>query len=156
MKHEGISQFSGNYVIEDVEHDDGQKFRRLFYLNSQLVIQSEAKIKVLKARGGKKKDIVDLNTLLCQHHIYMSIAARLIANEKGKSKVIVLGLGGGGLCSFLHKFLPNAVITGIDIDPEMLKIASQWFGFNSDDRLKAHIQDGLGFLRDLDKEGNLL
>lgn len=134
-----------------MEHDDGQKFRRLFYLSAQLVIQSEAKIKTITARGRKKKDILDLFTLTCQHHVYMSIATCLAAKDRGD--VVVLGLGGGGLCSFLHKFLPNCTITAIEIDPEMLKIATEWFGFAPDSNLNATIQDGLDFIRNLEKEG---
>ncbi|ENN75224.1 hypothetical protein HUJ04_002247 [Dendroctonus ponderosae] len=151
VRHEGSSPLSGDYIVEDVEHDDGQKFRRLFYLSSQLVIQSEAKIKTITTRGRKKKDVLDLLTLTCQHHVYMSIATCLTVKDKGD--VVVLGLGGGGLCSFLHKFLPNCTITAIEIDPEMLKIATEWFGFAPDDKLKATIQDGLDFIRNLQKQG---
>ncbi|KAL1491714.1 hypothetical protein ABEB36_012271 [Hypothenemus hampei] len=153
VRYEGTSYFSGDYVIEDIEHDTGEKYRRLFYLSSQLVIQSEARFKTIKARGGKKKDFIDLTTLTCQHHIYMSVAAQLSIKNKEKSDVVVLGLGGGGLCSFLRKFSPNAEIMAVDIDPEMLKIATQWFGFKPDDHLKAKIQDGLEFIQNLHKEG---
>ncbi|XP_066141878.1 eEF1A lysine and N-terminal methyltransferase homolog isoform X1 [Euwallacea fornicatus] len=150
--HEGTSAYSGDYVIEDVEHDDGQKYRRLFYLTSQLVIQSEAKLKTIKTRNGKRKDIIDLATLTCQHHIYMSIATYLVAKEK--ANVVVLGLGGGGLCSFLRKFLAGGEITAIEIDAEMLKIAKQWFDFALNEKLKAIIQDGLDYIQELDNEGS--
>lgn len=153
IKYEGKSNYSGDYVVEDVEHDNGQKFRRLFYLSSQLVIQSEAKIKTVKSRSGKPREVIDLATLTCQHHIYMSIAAYMICQNKPNPKITVLGLGGGGLCSFLHKFIPSAVITGVDVDPEMLKIATEWFSFVQNDKLQAKIQDGLEFIRQLDKTG---
>ncbi|XP_030749681.1 eEF1A lysine and N-terminal methyltransferase homolog [Sitophilus oryzae] len=153
IRHQGKSIFSGDYVIEDVEHENGDIFRRLFYLSSQLVIQSEAKIKVIKTRGGKQKNIIDLSTLMCQHHIYMSVATHLAYKIKKNATVAVLGLGGGSLCSFLHKFLPEAVIIGVDIDSEMLEIAKDWFGFKEDEKLRAIIQDGLVYLSDLNKVG---
>ncbi|CAG9771157.1 unnamed protein product [Ceutorhynchus assimilis] len=152
IKHEGTSPFSGNYIIEDVEHnDDNLKYRRLYYLSSQLVIQSEAKLKTIRQRSGTKKEVVDLTVLTCQHHVYMSIAAHAAVNKN--SKVVVLGLGGGGLCSFLHNFLPQTDIVGVEIDPEMLKIATKWFGFQPNSKLQAKIQDGLEFIRQLDSDG---
>lgn len=41
---EGESKFSGKFVIEEVENEDGL-FRRLIFLNNQFVVQSEAKLK---------------------------------------------------------------------------------------------------------------
>ncbi|KAF7270052.1 hypothetical protein GWI33_016957 [Rhynchophorus ferrugineus] len=153
IRYEGKSTFSGEYVIEDVEHDSGDIYRRLFYLNAQLVTQSEAKLKQIKSKGKKSKYIVDLFRLMCQHHMFMSIGAHLACAMKQNAKVTVLGLGGGGLCSFLHKLLPQAFITGVDIDPEMLKIATEWFGFKEDEKLSAKIQDGLEYICDLAKNG---
>lgn len=42
---QGTSLVSGEYIVEDIEIDSLNKFRRLFYLNTQSVIQSEAKLK---------------------------------------------------------------------------------------------------------------
>lgn len=43
--HEGESQFSGKFVIEEIEDDQGSTFRKLIFLNNQFVVQSEAKLK---------------------------------------------------------------------------------------------------------------
>ena len=42
--HEGNSSLSGDYVVEDVDRDSGQKFRRLIFLSNKNVIQSEARL----------------------------------------------------------------------------------------------------------------
>lgn len=144
IKFEGSSQFSGPYVVEDVEID-GNKFRRLFYLSSQLVIQSEAKLKTKK----EGKEIVDLTHLTCKHHIYMSVATHLACCEKQSSDVVVIGLGGGGLCSFLVKFLPKIHVTAVDIDPEMLQVAKNWFGLDENEKLSVVIQDGVEYLEEM-------
>lgn len=36
---------SGTYIIEDVENNDGEVYRRLYFLATQSVVQSEAKLK---------------------------------------------------------------------------------------------------------------
>lgn len=153
IKYEGHSEYSGDYIIEDVEVDNGDKFRRLFYKNSQLVIQSEARLRTVKSRKGIAKEIVDLTYLTCNHHIYMSIAAHAACKDKRKSTVVVIGLGGGGLCSFMHKFLPKTTIIAIDIDKDMLKIATDWFAFQQDDKLTTKIQDGVAYLKEKSEQG---
>lgn len=42
--HEGYSELSGDYVVEDVDGDGGQKFRRLIFLSNKNVVQSEARL----------------------------------------------------------------------------------------------------------------
>ena len=42
--HEANSILSGDYVVEDVDGDSGEKFRRLIFLNNKNVIQSEARL----------------------------------------------------------------------------------------------------------------
>ena len=35
----------------------------------------------------------------------------------------------------------------VDIDPSMVTIATEWFGFCPDDTMRAHVADGLEFLK---------
>jgi hypothetical protein len=42
----GRSQISGEFIVEEVEGDGGQLFRRLIFLSNQGVIQSEARLKL--------------------------------------------------------------------------------------------------------------
>lgn len=44
MLHEGYSELSGDYVVEDVDGDGRQKFRRLIFLSNKNVVQSEARL----------------------------------------------------------------------------------------------------------------
>ncbi|XP_060534206.1 eEF1A lysine and N-terminal methyltransferase homolog isoform X2 [Cylas formicarius] len=149
IKYRNSSKCSGDYVIEDVVTETGDQYRRLYYLNNQLVIQSEAKLKQVKNRKGKPAQVVDLCRLTCRHHVYMSVAAYAACHAQPNPKIAVLGLGGGGLCSFLRKFLPRASIAGVEIDDDMVKIASRWFGFAQDDKLRAHVRDALEYIREL-------
>ena len=42
--HEGKSALSGDFVVEDVDGDGGEKFRRLIFLSNKNVVQSEARL----------------------------------------------------------------------------------------------------------------
>lgn len=65
------------------------------------------------------KKVVDPTYLACQHHLYMTVAVSLmvVENRGAKSKtqndavdVAVIGLGGGGLCTYIHDTLKSVLI----------------------------------------------
>ena len=41
----------------------------------------------------------------------------------------------------------------VELDPEIVRIATQWFGFNPDDRLKVTVADGLDYIATLAEQG---
>ncbi len=61
-------------------------------------------------------------------------------------RILVVGLGGGTLPMFLRKHYPGAVIDAVDIDPDVVHVAKQFFGFREDDRMRAHVDDGRRFI----------
>ncbi|XP_067624855.1 eEF1A lysine and N-terminal methyltransferase homolog [Eurosta solidaginis] len=146
----GISKISGEFLVEEVEGSNGKVFRRLSFLNNKFVVQSEALVKTIKLKGKKERKKIDFGYLACQHHLYMSagvllaIGPKLSGNES--NHVVVVGLGGGGLCSFLHAALPESFVTAVEIDPIMLEVAEQFFELKQDKRFHVVIDDGLNFL----------
>lgn len=72
----------------------------------------------------------------------------------GPKRVLVLGLGGGALCTYLHQTFPSLSVEGVEIDPTMVDLAKKYFGFKPSEKLKSHIADGLSFVRDLAASGN--
>lgn len=148
--YKGRSDMSGDFIVEEVTGQDKKIFRRLVFLNNQFVIQSEALVTISKTKHGTRK-VIDPNYLACQYHVYMSVGVNSIAYQNQKSKddridVAVIGLGGGGLCMFLHECIKKAHITAVDIDPAMLQVATNYFGLVVDDRMDVIIEDGLKFL----------
>lgn len=92
---------------------------------------------------------VDLKYLACQHHLVMvEELEQHVKHNPDLESVLVLGLGGGALCTYLHQKFPSLSIEGVDIDSTMVDLAKRYFGFNPDDNLKAHVADGLVFIRD--------
>jgi len=61
-------------------------------------------------------------------------------------RLLVVGLGGGTLPSFLRKYYPDAVIDAVDVDPEVVYVAKTYFGFREDARMHAHVADGRRFI----------
>ncbi|EDV31427.1 uncharacterized protein Dana_GF15348 [Drosophila ananassae] len=146
----GFSKISGDFRIEEVEAS-GKTLRRLIFLSNQFVVQSEALVKTIKIKGKKERKKIDFGYLACQHHLYMSVGVQLATTLQNPRKdvekdVLVVGLGGGGLCSFLHAALPHARITAVEIDPIMLEVAEQYFELKQDKRFHVVIDDGLAFV----------
>ncbi|KAG7203924.1 hypothetical protein KM043_016944 [Ampulex compressa] len=143
--YEGKSNLSGPFVIEEIEKN-GSEFRRLVFLNNPYVIQSEARLKQAKSRRGKVKKVVDSGFLACEHHVYMSVGVNAAIATKEDSNIMIVGLGGGGLCTFLYHCFPKLKITAVEIDEAMLKIAINYFGLVLDDRMRVEIADGTKFI----------
>lgn len=61
-------------------------------------------------------------------------------------RVLIVGLGGGTLPTFLRKHYALAEIDAVDIDPEVIKVARQFFDFREDGAMRAHLADGRAFI----------
>lgn len=77
---------------------------------------------------------------------YSQVALAGLALCGDPRRILVVGLGGGTLAGFLHRHYPAAEIDAVDIDPEVVSVAKQYFGFREDHRLRAHVADGRRFI----------
>ncbi|XP_054567420.1 eEF1A lysine and N-terminal methyltransferase isoform X2 [Eptesicus fuscus] len=175
IQHQDCSPLSGDYVIEDVQGDDKCFFRRLIFLSNRNVVQSEARLlkgvshRVQKKRKKDRKkqwpagtpeeppaapgQSIDKSYLCCEHHKAMIAGLALLRNPEllleTPLALLVVGLGGGSLPLFVHDHFPKSRIEAVEIDPSMLEVATQWFGFSQSDRMKVHIADGLDYITSL-------
>ena len=65
----------------------------------------------------------------------------LITNHQS----LILGLGGGTAVKLVRKYWPEAEITGVDIDPVMVKMGKKYLGLDNKG-VKVHIGDAYDFL----------
>jgi spermidine synthase len=61
--------------------------------------------------------------------------------------ILIIGLGGGTLPRTLEKLLPEADIDVVEIDPAVVGVAQQYFGFRTDERVHLIVQDGRAYVR---------
>jgi spermidine synthase len=62
-------------------------------------------------------------------------------------RLLMLGLGGGGMSNYLHGRIPGLEIDAVDIDPELFKIGRRYFGLAPRPQLREFAQDARPFLR---------
>uniref|UniRef100_T1HPJ7 Methyltransf_11 domain-containing protein n=2 Tax=Rhodnius prolixus TaxID=13249 RepID=T1HPJ7_RHOPR len=148
----GKSQISGPYIVEETV-TDGAIVRRLYFLSAKNIIQSEAKIRKVKTRRGNERVFVDTSSLSCSHHAYMCVGACSTLEWNQEGQLLVIGLGGGSLCSYLKKCFQKSTITAVELDPDMLFVATDYFGLVEDKQMIVHIKDGLDFIKESHENG---
>ncbi|PVD22484.1 hypothetical protein C0Q70_18298 [Pomacea canaliculata] len=157
VRHRGNSELSGGYVVEDFEDEDGQVFRRLIFLTNQNVVQSEVRLVAPHSSDKRKKKAknrcqnlsIDKDYLACRHHHAMVAGLAFIPSDVISPQVLLVGLGGGPLAAFINHHFPKVQLEAVEIDPEMSKVAREWFGFSHDRNVVVHIVDGLDYIRNL-------
>lgn len=61
-------------------------------------------------------------------------------------RVLMIGLGGGSISSYLGRFLPDATIDTVEIDPGVVRAAKTYFGMRETPRVRYLESDGRVFL----------
>lgn len=70
----------------------------------------------------------------------------LLVNPKPE-RILIVGLGGGTMSNTLHQIFPNATITNVEIDPAVIKVAREYFGFFENEHITSVVQDGRIFVK---------
>lgn len=63
-------------------------------------------------------------------------------------RVLIVGLGGGGMVRFLQEHQPDTAIEAVEIDPAVVQIAAEWFETHAGPELTVHTADAFAFLRE--------
>ena len=62
-------------------------------------------------------------------------------------RVLMIGLGGGSAQRAFQHYYPNVSVDTVELDPLVLRIARNFFGFEESERQRVFIEDGRLFLR---------
>lgn len=71
----------------------------------------------------------------------------LLLLEKAPENILIIGLGGGTMSNTLHQLYPDARIENVEIDPAVIKVAREYFGFYENDHVTSKVQDGRIFIK---------
>ncbi|CBI17265.3 unnamed protein product, partial [Vitis vinifera] len=121
---------------------------------------NQKKIDSLAIHGSSNNLKVYHNYLASSYHMgiisgFMLISSYLesVASTGRTVKAVVIGLGAGLLPMFLHGCMPFLDIEVVELDPVILNLARNYFGFCEDKHLKVHIADGIQFVRGVAADG---
>lgn len=62
------------------------------------------------------------------------------------ARILFVGLGGGAMPMYARQVMPRAQIDAVEIDPVIVDVAQQWFGFTPDPLMTVHTGDGRAFI----------
>ncbi len=72
-------------------------------------------------------------------------------------RVLTIGIGAGSICKFIHRNLPEAHLTAVEIDAKVAAVAEHYFKLPPDDeRFEIVIADGAHYLLDHDTRFDLI
>jgi spermidine synthase len=77
---------------------------------------------------------------------YLRLMTTALAYAPQADKILLVGLGGGVLTSYLARFLPEARMDSVEIDPGVIDAAKTWFSVKETERMRLIGSDGRVFL----------
>lgn len=89
-------------------------------------------------------DLKQPNRLVFEYTQMMLGALYLKPQPRG---ILIIGLGGGTLPRTLEALLPGTEIDVVEIDPAVVGVAQQYFGFRPDSHIHLTVQDGRAYVR---------
>lgn len=107
-------------------------------------------------KHGARQSVVKLGDV---DHLELPYAKAMLvglAFVEPPERIVVIGLGGGTIPSFLHKHYPNAMIDVVDIDPDVVYVAKRYLGFREDKNLQVHVADGRRFIEECEEPYDLI
>lgn len=69
---------------------------------------------------------------------------------------LMIGLGGGAMPHHMQAFHDDLRLDAVDIDPEIVRIAKEYFLLQPDENLRLHAADGFDFIDDCENEYDIL
>src|SRR6266700_3144820 len=88
-------------------------------------------------------NLLDPDDLPLRYAQVMTIAT---VYPEAPRKILMLGLGGGSISTYLGRFMPEAAITTVEIDPGVITAAKTYFGLRETERMRYRAGDGRVFL----------
>ncbi|MFT4641006.1 MAG: spermidine synthase [Verrucomicrobiales bacterium] len=65
-----------------------------------------------------------------------------------QERVLIVGLGGGGMVRFLNHHFSETHVEAVEIDPEVVRIAADYFGTRESEQTTIHTEDAFVYLRE--------
>ncbi len=127
--------------------EDRVLFEKESAYNTVVVTEDDQGLRTLWfEKGGTRQSVVKVDD---PDHLELKYARVMpvgLAFVEAPKRVLVVGLGGGTIPTFLHEHFPKMQIDAVDIDPVVVEAAKKFFGFREDETMRAYVEDGRRFI----------
>jgi spermidine synthase len=88
---------------------------------------------------------------------YYKMSFISLAFMKGRTRdALFVGLGAGAMPRWFHRYYPKVGVDVVEIDPEIFKVAKEYFHFKETENMKVHISDGRRFIKRAGKRYDMI
>jgi len=101
----------------------------------------------IKRKSKSRQSCVDLDDPKRLVFRYAQVSMTSFALQANPKDILVVGLGGGTLPLTYNSLLPEANITAIEIDESVSKVARDYFGFKTSDKIKLVEKDARVYVK---------
>ncbi|PFH34656.1 hypothetical protein BESB_066890 [Besnoitia besnoiti] len=154
------SPYAGCVVVRDVECDDENPdadrilvLRQMIFSCNPQAVQSEVKVLLPASETSGEAPQFLFCQPSCAYHLATAAAFALLPAETTRLSATLLGLGGGILARLLSLLFGRAFdlqLTCVDLDPVVVQLAKECFGFEeAPPAVTAVTDDALSFLAQL-------
>ena len=127
--------------------EKGVLYKKNSRYSTIIVTEDERGLRTLRFKeDGVRQSVVKVGD---PDHIelpYARVVPVGLALVEQPRRVLIVGLGGGTIPSFLHHHFPKMTIDVVDIDPDIVDVAKKFFGFREDATMRAFVDDGRRFI----------
>jgi spermidine synthase len=125
--------------------------------NTVVVAEDAQGVRTLQFdRHGARQSVVKVGDPDYLQLPYVRALLVSLAIVEEPERVLVVGLGGGSFPTFVHKHYPRTMVDAVDIDPVVVEVAREFFGFKEDGTLRAHVRDGRKFIEECQQPYDLI
>jgi spermidine synthase len=132
----------GALRAEEILHTERSLYR-------QIVVYQEGSVRCMRFSrlASARQSCVDLadRPRLVFEYLQMMVGALYLA--PAPRSVLVIGLGGGTLVDALQRTLPDAAIDAVELDPAVVRVAKDYFGFRPGPDTRVQEEDGRVFVK---------
>lgn len=87
------------------------------------------------------------------YEIWQTVLKKISRKSLTIDNCLILGLGGGSAAKLIKKFWPKAKVTGVDVDPLMVKLGQKYLGLSD---IKIVIEDAEKFVTEVEEKFDLI
>lgn len=129
-----LSDVTGRYVCTGLRKANGTEYLSLFESSIELrlnepVHEDDVSEQSVSLNDPSKKDTVVVWE--CMSHALLGYLLSRIENDV-PTRALVLGLGNATVPRFIHAMEPDAHVLAMELDPVIVNVAREQFGFNGD------------------------
>jgi spermidine synthase len=76
--------------------------------------------------------------------------------NRAPARILLLGLGGGSLAKFCYRHLPNAAVTAVEVNPDVIALREEFRIPPDDDRFRVICADGAAYVARLSRSKDVI